>query len=64
VVTLLAANQNVLAQNNDHGTGDPSLGPLDAKIENFPLPGAGVYSIEVTGFNATAGTFEMTLVFP
>lgn len=52
---------NLLFANDDHGTSDRVIQPLDARITNLIIPQTGSYEIEVTGYSDSAGEFELTL---
>ncbi|MCA9903373.1 MAG: hypothetical protein KC547_05915 [Anaerolineae bacterium] len=58
---LIAPSGDVLAANDDHGSSDPTLGLLDARIHLYPITVAGTYTLEIDAFDATPGLFEVTI---
>jgi len=58
-LTLLDAEGNVIATNDDHGTDDLTLDLLDAKLSDITLPADGRYTLVVTDFLGRAGTFAL-----
>jgi pre-peptidase len=62
-VALLNASGVVLIDNDDHDTGvsDPMLTQTDSAIASFSLPTSGAYTIQITGFAGSGGTFQMRL---
>jgi hypothetical protein len=51
----------VVADNDDHGTSAADVGFLDSRIHNFIVPETGTYTIEVQGFQGSAGSFALTI---
>lgn len=60
-VTLLDSKGRVLAENDDHGSGDVSLGQFDARIQNFTIPTAATYTVEVSGYDEAGGSFTLEI---
>jgi hypothetical protein len=60
-VTLITPDGVIAADNDDHTSGDPTLGPTDSLIRNFFAAQAGVYTVEVRGYPGSSGTFTLTL---
>ncbi len=60
-VSLLNAAGSVLASNDDHGSGDTSLGRFDSRISAFVIPESGTYTVEISGFGGIGGRFELTI---
>ncbi|MBE0690444.1 MAG: hypothetical protein IH587_10030, partial [Anaerolineae bacterium] len=58
---LLAPNGDILAENDDHGSSDASLGMLDSRIHLYPITLDGTYTLDVEGFDANPGLFDVTL---
>ena len=59
--SILDSEGERLAYNDDHTSGDSSLGPYDSQIADFEVPATGSYTIQVTPFNAEGGAFELTI---
>lgn len=59
-VILLAGTQ-ILADNDDHGSSDRALGPFDSRITNYIFQQSGQYTVEVRGYQDSAGPFELML---
>lgn len=55
-----SANEEIFS-NDDHGTSDAGIAPLDARIINLIMPSTGDYVVEVSGYQESAGEFELTL---
>ena len=51
---------NLLALNDDHGSGDLTLNVLDAKLAEIGA-GVGQYQLQVSDFSGAAGTVELTI---
>lgn len=49
----------VVAENDDHGSGDPTLDTFDSKIDSLIVQESGTYTIEVTDYSGDRGTFEL-----
>ncbi|MFQ3566368.1 MAG: hypothetical protein SNJ59_05155 [Aggregatilineales bacterium] len=60
-VALVDPANSVLADNDDHGSGDPTLGRYDSRISDYPIRSDGVYGIIIQGFAGTGGSFELTI---
>ncbi len=60
-VSILDENGIVVASNDDHGGGISELGFYDSRIMNFWVPSDGEYSIEIAGYQNSAGSFALTL---
>jgi len=60
-VTLIAPNETIVAENDDHEDSDPSLTSFDSRIVGITLPQDGAYTVQITGFASTGGPFEMTI---
>ena len=60
-VALLDVKDRVVAENDDHGTDDTSIGRFDSRIENVQITAAGTYTIEIAGFGGTGGDFELMI---
>ena len=60
-VALISPSGDVLAENDDHGTQTGRIGFLDSQIPNFPIDESGTYSVEVAGWDVSAGTFGVTI---
>lgn len=60
-VTLMDSSGNVLAENDDHGSGDTTLDSLDSRITSFTAPSSGNYTVQVSDFFNNAGTAEVTI---
>lgn len=60
-VALLDVKQRVVAENDDHGTNDTSIGRFDSRISDVQITATGTYTIEIAGFGGTGGDFEMTI---
>jgi hypothetical protein len=58
-VYLRTAEGELLALNDDHGSADPTLALLDARIRNYPIPITGTYVIEVDSYDGAPGAFEI-----
>lgn len=58
---LLGPNGRVVADNDDHGTVAMGLGQYDSRIENYRVTEAGEYTVRVTGYGETEGTFAVTI---
>ncbi|MBK8023587.1 MAG: hypothetical protein IPK19_19670 [Chloroflexi bacterium] len=48
--------------NDNHGSTDPSLGPLDARLPNVIMPRDGRYFVEVRSYGNTQGSVGFTIV--
>ena len=60
-VALVDPANNILADNDDHGSDDPTLGRYDSRISGYPIRSDGVYGIIIEGFGGTGGSFELTV---
>ena len=60
VLRLFDADMNLLALNDDHGSGDLTLNVLDAKLAEIGA-GVGQYQLQVSDFSGAAGTVELTI---
>ncbi len=58
---LIAPDGDVLAANDDHGSSDPTLGLLDARIHLYPITVDSMYTLEIDAYDATPGLFEVTI---
>lgn len=61
VVDLISPDGVLLANNDDHGISDGTLGRFDSQIVRYRIPTDGEYTIEVGGFRDTAGSFGITI---
>lgn len=61
LLRLRDAQGDIVAQNDDHATGDPSLNVLDAQITAWTVPAGGDYTLEVLDFVGAAGTLHLTI---
>jgi len=59
-VTLLDPQGRVVAENDDHGTSDSTLGAFDSRIGRTLVSATGVYTIEVSAYSGS-GTFTVTV---
>ncbi len=59
VVALLSSDGELLAINDDHGSGDRALNFFDSRITDFYIEDTGTYTIEIVGYNDTAGDFTL-----
>lgn len=60
-IRLVDSKGRVLAENDDHGTADQTLGRLDARIEAFSIVTSSVYTVEVSGFDNRGGDFTLEI---
>ena len=60
-VTLYGPNGALVAQNDDHGEDDPTLGRFDSRLSELVLPATGTYSAVISGFAGMGGPFELEL---
>ena len=60
-VALIDPTGTVIAQNDDHGTDDVSLGRYDSQIREFTVVESGSYTVRISGYAGTGGTFELTI---
>lgn len=60
-VTLRTGDGEPLAMNDDHGSSEPTLSLLDARIPNYPIPVNGTYIIDVDSYDGGAGAFEVVV---
>ncbi|PJF27075.1 MAG: hypothetical protein CUN53_05425 [Phototrophicales bacterium] len=61
LVDLISPDGVLLANNDDHGISDGTLGRFDSQIVRYRIPTDGEYTIEVGGFRDTAGSFGITI---
>ncbi len=59
IVALLSPDGELLAINDDHGSGDRSLNFFDSRITDFYIEDSDTYTVEVIGYNDTAGDFTV-----
>lgn len=60
-VALLSPEGVIVADNDDVGTSATDIGVFDSRIQNFIIPESGTYTVEVQGFQASAGSFALTI---
>ncbi len=60
-VSLISPDGVVLADNDDHGGSDVNLSFLDSRINNFIVTEDGEYTIEVTGYRDSEGSFALII---
>jgi hypothetical protein len=60
-VAIVDSSGTILIENDDHGTEDTTLDRYDSRITNFTLPSGGTFTLQVSGFAGSGGTFEMTI---
>lgn len=61
-MVLIDPSGAILADNDDSGFfADSTLANYDARIAHFLIPAAGEYTVEVTGFRDSAGSFALTI---
>lgn len=60
-VALVDSANSALADNDDHGSDDPTLGRYDSRISDYLVRADGVYGIIIQGFAGTGGSFELTV---
>lgn len=58
LLTVSAADGDILAENDDHGTPDPALNLFDSRL-TFTAPADGVYTVAVREFLGRAGVFTL-----
>jgi hypothetical protein len=51
----------VVAENDDHNSDDRTLDTFDSKIENLILQESGTYTVEVTDYSGSAGSFDLVI---
>ncbi|MBZ0293612.1 MAG: pre-peptidase C-terminal domain-containing protein [Anaerolineae bacterium] len=61
MLTLLDADGQQVAANDDHEEDDPALNPLDAQIAGWKVLADGTYTIEVHDFAGQAGSVSLKL---
>lgn len=62
ILTLMDADGEIIAQNDDHAGDDLTLNAFDSQLRNTILPNAGEYTLIVRDFLGMSGAFEMTIV--
>ncbi|MFN8379617.1 MAG: pre-peptidase C-terminal domain-containing protein [Anaerolineae bacterium] len=60
-VAVTAPDGSQFAFNDDHGTNDTSLGRFDSVISAQPVTASGEYSLCVSGFAGSNGSYELTV---
>ena len=60
-VALVDAGGAVVADNDDNGMQAGDLAPFDAYIERYYVERGGLYTVEVTGYQASSGAFAITV---
>jgi hypothetical protein len=63
-VALYSPQGVLLAENDDHSSELNELGFRDSLIRNYPIPETGTYTIEVRGFQDSAGEFNLLIRRP
>lgn len=63
-VALYSPQGVMLAENDDHSSELNELAFRDSLIRNFPIPETGTYTIEVRGFQDSAGEFNLLIRRP
>ncbi len=61
LVTLITPDGVIAADNDDHTSGYPGLGPGDSLIRNYLVTRAGEHTIEVRGYQGSSGPFTLTI---
>jgi hypothetical protein len=61
VLALVDPAGVVIAFNDDHGSPDTRLNVLDARLSSVVIPEGGLYTIILTDFLGSAGTFEIMI---
>lgn len=61
VVDLISPDGVLLANNDDHGISDGTLGRFDSQIVRYLIPSDDEYTIEVGGYRDAAGSFGITI---
>jgi hypothetical protein len=61
VIALVAPDGEIIAQNDDHDSADPSLDVFDSRLSNVVLSEAGVYTLTVREYRGLAGSVEITI---
>ncbi|PJF23045.1 MAG: hypothetical protein CUN56_02885 [Phototrophicales bacterium] len=64
ILTLVDANGQVIAQNDDHAGDDLTLNVFDSKLHQVILPHTNEYTLIVRDFLGMSGTFEMVITSP
>jgi hypothetical protein len=59
---LVDSQFNLLAENDDHESDDPTLDQFDSKIEDFVAPAAGTYNLLVSDFAGAEGAFQLVII--
>ena len=60
-VALVSPDDVIVADNDDVGTSDPNLGVFDSRIHNYRVTESGTYTVEVQGYQTSAGSFALTI---
>lgn len=60
-LVLISPDGELIADNDDHGTADANLSLRDAHINNFIITESGTYTVEVSGWRDSAGSFALTI---
>jgi len=63
-VALYSPDGVLLAENDDHSSEQSELGRTDSLIRNFLIPADGNYTAEVSGFQDSAGEFNLLIRRP
>ncbi len=61
ILSLISEDGELLAINDDHGSGDRELNFFDSRITDFVITESGTYMIEVVGYNDSAGDFTLII---
>ncbi|MBK8031378.1 MAG: DVUA0089 family protein [Chloroflexi bacterium] len=61
-VTLNDSKGRTLAENDDHGTGDSTIGRFDSRIADFTFAAGGSFTIVISGYDNTGGDFTLEIV--
>jgi len=60
-ISLMDSKGRLLAENDDHGTSDQTIGRFDSRIEAFAVRSSGKYMLEISGFDNTGGEFTLEI---
>lgn len=61
-VSLNDSKGRTLAENDDHGTGDSTIGRFDSRIADFTFAAGGSFTIVISGYDNTGGDFTLEIV--
>lgn len=60
-LTIVSPSGVLVADNDDHGTNASNLGFLDSRVTNYRVLEDGTYTLEITGYRSSAGTYAVTM---